>query len=175
MAYGHPAISQADYAQYSPRPYPDFGSFTGYLTVHGQQAEVLLGGLLPQLSACRGLLTAIGYGSAPLVFPRQFDSAFQISPLPSWGWLFNGITVPRALLPSESARPDFHPFWPMLCRKNPLRARPPKVQKGRILQGQLLKRAVAFPGPLLKAGGDPRFFSLFFFFQIKSFFSFPFF
>src|ERR1035437_6777502 len=39
-----PTISPAAYAQYSPRPYPDFAVLQpGYLTVHGQQAEVLLG------------------------------------------------------------------------------------------------------------------------------------
>jgi hypothetical protein len=52
-----PIISPASYAQYSPRPYPDFGVPPGYLTIHGQQAEVLLGAYYRSYLLSEGLLT----------------------------------------------------------------------------------------------------------------------
>jgi len=52
-----PTASPSQYAQFSPRPYPDFGVPTGYLTVHGQQAEVLLGTYFRNYLLEEGLLS----------------------------------------------------------------------------------------------------------------------
>jgi len=91
-----PTMSEADYAQYSPRPYPDFEVLQpGYLTVHGQQAEVLLGAYYRSYLLSEGLLT--GDGSSDLAHSYFRANSIQRSNLTATmlgSGLFNGITVP---------------------------------------------------------------------------------
>jgi 4-phytase / acid phosphatase len=90
-----PGISQTGYAVYSPRAYPDFGVSVGYLTVHGQQAEVLLGAYYRAYLFVEGLLTGDNATDLPLSYFRANSiqrSNYTATMLGSG--LFAGATVP---------------------------------------------------------------------------------
>jgi 4-phytase/acid phosphatase len=119
-----PTISQADYAQYSPRPYPDFGVLQpGYLTVHGQQAEVLLGAYYRSYLLFEGLLT--GDSSADLARSYFRANSIQRSNLTATklgAGLLNGTTVPVHSYPLGTADPVFDPILANVAAVDPVRA-----------------------------------------------------
>jgi len=119
-----PTLSQADYAQYSPRPYPDFGVLQpGYLTVHGEQAEVLLGAYYRSYLLFEGLLT--GDSSADLARSYFRANSIQRSNLTATklgAGLLNGITVPVHSYPLGTADPVFDPILANMAAVDPVRA-----------------------------------------------------
>ncbi len=102
-ACGSPAISQADYAQYSPRPYPEFGVLQpGYLTVHGQQAEILLGAYYRSYLLEEGLLT----GDTGVDLARSYFRANSIQRSNPYRyeagrWIVQWLNRAGALLPAR--------------------------------------------------------------------------
>ena len=119
-----PAISQADYAQYSPRPYPDFGVLQpGYLTVHGQQAEVLLGAYYRSYLLVEGLLTGdSGTDLARSYFRANSIQRSNLTATKLGAGLFNGITVPVHSYPLNQPDPIFDPILADVVAVDPLRA-----------------------------------------------------
>ena len=119
-----PVISPADYAKYSPRPYPDFGVIQpGFLTVHGQQAEVLLGAYYRSYLLFEGLLT----GDAGVDLARSYfrSNSIQRSNLTATklgAGLFNGATVPVHSYPLNQPDPVFDPVLANVADVNPVRA-----------------------------------------------------
>ncbi|HUA20788.1 MAG TPA: histidine-type phosphatase [Bryobacteraceae bacterium] len=90
-----PTATPAQYAQFSPRPYPQFGVSTGYLTVHGQQAEVLLGTYFRSYLLAEGLLT--GNADADLAASYFRANSIQRSNVTATMFgqgLFPGATIP---------------------------------------------------------------------------------
>jgi len=119
-----PAISQADYAQYSPRPYPDFGVLQpGYLTVHGQQAEVLLGAYYRSYLLSEGLLTGdAGADLARSYFRANSIQRSNLTATKLGAGLFNGPTVPVHSYPLGQPDPVFDPVLANVAEVDPVRA-----------------------------------------------------
>jgi 4-phytase/acid phosphatase len=119
-----PTISPAAYAQYSPRPYPDFAVLQpGYLTVHGQQAEILLGTYYRSYLLSEGLLT--GDDTADLALSYFRANSIQRSNLTATklgAGLFNGTTVPVHSYPLGQPDPVFDPILANVATANPSRA-----------------------------------------------------
>ena len=118
-----PTISPADYTQYSPRPYPDFAVLQpGYLTVHGQQAEVLLGAYYRSYLLSEGLLT----GDADADLARSYFRANSIqrsnlSATKLGAGLFN-VTVPVHSYALSQPDPVFDPVLANVAAVDPARA-----------------------------------------------------
>ena len=118
-----PTISPTDYAHYSPRPYPDFGVPVGYLTVHGQQAEVLLGAYYRSYLLVEGLLT--GDASADLAASYFRANSIQRSNLTATKLgvgLFSGVTVPVHSYSLGQPDPVFDPVLANVATVDPDRA-----------------------------------------------------
>ncbi len=106
-----PTLSPAAYAVYSPRPYPDFGVPTGYLTVHGQQAAVLLGTYYRNYLLAEGLLT--GDATTDLGHSYFRANSIQRSNLTATMFgqgLIPGITIPVHSYPLNQTDPVFDPI-----------------------------------------------------------------
>lgn len=104
-------VSPAAFAQYSPRPYPDFGVSTGYLTVHGQQAATLLGTYYHDYLLSQGLLT--GNAAADLGHSYFRANSIQRSNVTAamlGKGLFPGITIPVHSYPLNQPDPVFDPI-----------------------------------------------------------------
>ena len=106
-----PVGPPAYYATISPRPYPDFGVPVGYLTVHGQQAAVLLGTYYRDYLLAEGLLT----GDATTDLGRSFFRANSIqrsnltATMLGQG-LIPGVTIPVHSYPLGQTDPVFDPI-----------------------------------------------------------------
>lgn len=104
-------LSPAAYAQYSPRPYPDFGVPAGYLTAHGQQAAVLLGTYYRAYLISQGLLT----GDATTDLSHSYFRANSIqrsnvTAMKLGEGLIPGITIPVHSYPLNQLDPVFEPI-----------------------------------------------------------------
>ena len=133
-----PSLSQTQFAVYSPRPYPDdfVPSRVGYLTVHGQQAEVLLGAYYRDYLLTERLLTGDNAKDLPLSYFRA--NSIQRSNLTAamlGSGLFAGATVPvhsyalgpQAPTPSQGDQPGqpdpvFDPILAKVAMVDPVRA-----------------------------------------------------
>jgi 4-phytase / acid phosphatase len=107
-----PTPSRAQYATYSPRPYPDFNVLQeGYLTPHGQQAEILLGTYYRGYLMAEGLLTGDTNTDLPHSYFRA--NSIQRSNLTAtklgFG-IFNGTIVPVHSYPLGQPDPVFDPI-----------------------------------------------------------------
>ena len=99
------------YAIYSPRPYPDFGVPVGYLTPHGQQAEVLLGTYYRDYLLSEGLLT--GDAATDLGHTYFRANSIQRSNLTATMLgvgLIPGVTIPVHSYPLTQSDPVFDPI-----------------------------------------------------------------
>jgi 4-phytase/acid phosphatase len=106
-----PVLSPAKYAQYSPRPYPDFGVPAGYLTVHGQQAAVLLGAYYRDYLISQGLLT--GNAATDLAHSYFRANSIQrsnITAMKLGEGLIPGVTIPVHSFPLNQLDPVFEPI-----------------------------------------------------------------
>lgn len=106
-----PTASPAQYALLSPRPYPDFGVSTGYLTVHGQQAEVQLGTYFHDYLVAEGLLT--GNGSSDLANSYFRANSIQRSNITAQMFgqgLIPGVTIPVHSYNLGTPDPVFDPI-----------------------------------------------------------------
>ena len=106
-----PVLTPAQYAAFSPRPYPDFGVSTGYLTVQGQQASVLLGAYYRQYLLAEGLLT--GNAQADLAQSYFRANSIQRSNLTATmlgEGLIPGVTIPVHSYPLNQLDPVFDPI-----------------------------------------------------------------
>jgi len=104
-------LTQAQYATFSPRPYPDFGVSVGYLTVQGQQASVLLGAYYRQYLLAEGLLT--GDAVTDLANSYFRANSIQRSNLTATmlgEGLIPGVTIPVHSYPLGQADPMFDPI-----------------------------------------------------------------
>jgi len=119
-----PTMSETAYRQYSPRYYPDFGVLEpGYLTVHGQKAEVLLGAYYRSYLLSEGLLT--GNARADLARSYFRANSIQRSNLTATklgAGLFNGMTVPVHSFPLGQPDPVFDPVLAGVANVDPVRA-----------------------------------------------------
>ena len=117
------AVSPADYALYSPRAYPSFGVSTGYLTVHGQQAEVLLGAYFRDYLLAEGLLT--GDNATDLAASYFRANSIQRSNLTATMFgngLFPGATAPVHSYALQQPDPVFDPILANVAIVDPNRA-----------------------------------------------------
>lgn len=106
-----PTASPAQYALLSPRPYPDFGVSTGYLTVHGQQAEVQLGTYFHDYLMAEGLLT--GDGASDLANSYFRANSIQRSNITAQMFgegLIPGVTIPVHSYALGTPDPVFDPI-----------------------------------------------------------------
>jgi 4-phytase/acid phosphatase len=106
-----PVAPPSFYAIYSPRPYPDFGVSVGYLTVHGQQAEVLLGTYFRDYLLAEGLLT--GDAATDLGHTYFRANSIQRSNLTATmlgQGLIPGVTIPVHSYPLNQPDPVFDPI-----------------------------------------------------------------
>jgi len=106
-----PTAAPAQYAQFSPRPYPQFGVSTGYLTVHGQQAEVLLGSYFRDYLLAEELLT--GNVTADLQASYFRANSIQRSNVTATMFgqgLFPGATIPVHSYALGQPDPVFDPI-----------------------------------------------------------------
>lgn len=118
-----PTPSPSDYAVYSPRAYPNFGVSPGYLTVHGQQAEVLLGTYFRDYLLDEGLLT--GDTSTDLGASYFRANSIQRSNLTATMFgngLFAGTTVPVHSYALGQPDPVFDPILANVAVVDPNRA-----------------------------------------------------
>jgi 4-phytase / acid phosphatase len=118
-----PTATPAQYALLSPRPYPDFGVSTGYLTVHGQQAEVLLGAYFRDYFAAEGLLT--GDASADLSISYFRANSIQRSNVTAAKFgegLIPGVTIPVHSYSLGTPDPVFDPIGANVASVDPARA-----------------------------------------------------
>ena len=119
-----PVTSPTDYAQYSPRPYPDFEVLQpGYLTVHGQQAEVLLGAYYRSYLLAEGLLTGdAGADLATSYFRANSIQRSNLTATKLGAGLFSGLTVPVHSYPLGQPDPVFDPVLANVAAVDPVRA-----------------------------------------------------
>ncbi|MBZ5591537.1 MAG: hypothetical protein LAP39_04835 [Acidobacteriia bacterium] len=118
-----PLVSPAILAKYSPRPYPDFGVPPGYLTAHGQQAEVLLGTYYRDYLLAEGLLT----GDAATDLSRSYFRANSIQRSNLSATKLGAGLIPGAPVPVHSyalGQPDpvFDPITTNVAAIDPARA-----------------------------------------------------
>jgi 4-phytase/acid phosphatase len=117
-------VSPAAFAQYSPRPYAAFTPATpGYLTVHGQQAEILLGTYFRDYLIAEGLLTGNNSTDLPLSYFRA--NSIQRSNLTATklgAGLFVGATVPVHSFALGTPDPMFDPILANVSVVDPVRA-----------------------------------------------------
>ncbi|HTQ55925.1 MAG TPA: histidine-type phosphatase [Bryobacteraceae bacterium] len=118
-----PVMPPANYAMFSPRPYPDFGVPTGYLTPHGQQAATLLGTYFRQYLLAEGLLT----GDAATDLSHSFFRANSIQRSNLTATMFGeglipGVTIPVHSYPLGQADPIFDPISAGVALVDPDRA-----------------------------------------------------
>lgn len=93
-----PVLSPDEYARFSPRPYPDFGVPAGYLTVHGQQAAVLLGAYFHDYLVSQGLLT----GDAATDLAHSYFRANSIQRSNVTAMMLGEGLIPGAAIPVHS-------------------------------------------------------------------------
>ncbi|HVN04174.1 MAG TPA: hypothetical protein VMT86_07135 [Bryobacteraceae bacterium] len=106
-----PTAPQDFYTLYSARPYPDFGVSVGYLTVHGQQAEVLLGNYYRDYLLSEGLLT--GDATTDLGHAYFRANSIQRSNLTATmlgEGLIPGVTIPVHSYKLNQPDPVFDPI-----------------------------------------------------------------
>ena len=118
-----PTASPEQYALFSPRAYPNFGVSTGYLTVHGQQAEVLLGTYFRDYLLAEGLLTGNMATDLPASYFRA--NSIQRSNLTATMFgngLFAGTTVPVHSYALGQPDPVFDPILGNVAIVDPTRA-----------------------------------------------------
>jgi len=118
-----PTMAPADYAVLSPRSYPDFGVAPGYLTVHGQRAEVLLGTYFRNYLIAEGLLT--GDVSTDLSHSYFRANSIQRSNLTATmlgQGLFPGARIPVHSFPLGQFDPVFDPIGANVAGVNPATA-----------------------------------------------------
>ncbi|HTR39829.1 MAG TPA: histidine-type phosphatase [Bryobacteraceae bacterium] len=118
-----PTSTPAQYAQFSPRPYPNFGVSTGYLTIHGQQAEVLLGTYFRTYLLTEGLLT--GNAEADLGATYFRANSIQRSNVTATMFgqgLFPGATIPVHSYTLGVPDPVFDPILAKVATVDPARA-----------------------------------------------------
>lgn len=118
-----PTASPDQYAVFSPRPYPDFGVSNGYLTVHGQQAEVLLGTYFRDYLLAEGLLT--GDTTTDLASTYFRANSIQRSNLTATmlgNGLFPGTTVQVHSYALNTPDPVFDPILANVATVDPVRA-----------------------------------------------------
>lgn len=118
-----PTVSPSAYAALSPRPYPNFGVSTGYLTVHGQQAAALLGAYFHDYLVAEGLLT--GNAGSDLAISYFRANSIQRSNITAE--MFGEGLVPGATIPVHSyalGTPDpvFDPISANVASVDPARA-----------------------------------------------------
>lgn len=104
-------VPPALYATLSARPSPDFGVPTGYLTVHGQQAAVLLGSYFRDYLLAEGILT----GNAATDLGRTYFRANSIQRSNITAAMFGnglipGVTIQVHSYPLDQTDPVFDPI-----------------------------------------------------------------
>ncbi len=118
-----PVPTPEQYAQYSPRAYPDFGVSTGYLTVHGQQAEVLLGTYFRDYLLAEGLLTGdTATDTAASYFRANSIQRSNLTATMFGNGLFPGATVPVHSYALNQPDPVFDPILANVAIVDPARA-----------------------------------------------------
>ncbi len=106
-----PELSQAAYAVYSPRPYPNFGVPVGYLTLQGQQAEVLLGTYYRDYLLAEGLLTGdAGTDLGNSYFRANSIQRSNLTATMLGQGLNPGVTIPVHSYPLGQTDPVFDPI-----------------------------------------------------------------
>lgn len=105
-----PTVSPAQYAALSPRPYPDFGVSTGYLTAHGQQAAVLLGAYFHDYLIAEGLLAGNSSDLAISYFRANSIQRSNITAEMFGERLIPGITIPVHSYALGTPDPVFDPI-----------------------------------------------------------------
>jgi 4-phytase / acid phosphatase len=106
-----PAASPTQYAIMSPRPYPDFGVSVGYLTVHGQQAEALLGAYYRDYLLAEGLLTGdAGTDLAHTYFRANSIQRSNLTATMLGEGLIPSATIPVHSYPLNQPDPLFDPI-----------------------------------------------------------------
>jgi 4-phytase / acid phosphatase len=106
-----PVASPAQYALFSPRPYPDFGVSVGYLTVQGQQAEVLLGAYYRDYLLAEGLLTGnAGSDLGQAYFRANSIQRSNLTATMLGEGLIPGATIPVHSYPLNQPDPVFDPI-----------------------------------------------------------------
>jgi 4-phytase/acid phosphatase len=93
-----PVAPPALYATLSPKPYPDFGVPTGYLTPHGQQAAALMGSYFRQYLLEEGLLT----GDAETDLAKTYFRANSIQRSNVTATMFGQGLIPGVTIPVHS-------------------------------------------------------------------------
>lgn len=118
-----PVMPPANYAAFSPRPYPSFGVPPGYLTAHGQQAATLLGTYFRQYLLAEGLLS--GDNETDLGHSYFRANSIQRSNLTATmfgGGLVPGATIPVHSFPLGQADPVFDPIAAGVAAVDPQQA-----------------------------------------------------
>ena len=106
-----PTVSPADFAKFSPRPYPDFGVPPGYLTEHGWQAESLLGAYYREYLLHEGLLTGnVQWDAARSYFRANSIQRSNVSAAAFGAGLFEGMAVPVHSYALGQPDPVFDPI-----------------------------------------------------------------
>lgn len=106
-----PVLPPALYATFSPRPYPDFGVPTGYLTTHGQQAATLLGTYFRQYLLAEGLLTGDpGTDLGSSYFRANSIQRSNLTATMFGQGLIPGVTIPVHSYALGQADPIFDPI-----------------------------------------------------------------
>ena len=105
-----PTISPADYARFSPRPYPDFGVPPGYLTPHGWQAAALLGAYYRDYLLHERLLTGnVRWDASRSYFRANSIQRSNVTAAALAAGLFTGLAVPVHSYPLGQPDPVFDP------------------------------------------------------------------
>ena len=110
-------------ATYAKDPYPDFGVPTGYLTLHGQKAAVLLGTYFHDYLLHERLLT----GNARTDLAHSYFRANSIQRSNVTAAMFGtglipGITIPVHSFPLDTTDPVFDPIGKGVATVDPFRA-----------------------------------------------------
>jgi len=116
-------VTASDFALMSVRPNPDFGVPPGYLTPHGRQAELLLGGYYRDYLLHERLLTGQADFDATRAYFRS--NSIQRSNITAGALaeaLFPGVTVPVHSFALGQPDPVFDPIAAKLVAVDPVRA-----------------------------------------------------
>jgi 4-phytase / acid phosphatase len=106
-----PTVSPADYARFSPRPYPDFGVPPGYLIPHGWEAERLLGAYYRAYLLHERLLTGGADWDASRTYFRANSIQRSNASAAALGTgLLEGTDVPVHSYPLGQPDPVFDPI-----------------------------------------------------------------
>ena len=118
-----PTVSPSNLAVFSSRTYPDFGVPPGYLTPHGQQAEVLLGTYYRDYLLHERLLTGNAQADAGRSYFRANSiQRSNITAAALAAGLIPGITVPVHSYPLGETDPVFDPIAAKVAAVDPVRA-----------------------------------------------------